>query len=103
MPSNTNKDIKSQGRTHSPLYTEGGEVEHGADDGEGLRVVSHLAEGRPELPAEREQLPHLQCDMCGYGMLAGAHDDLQGVPKKFSMFERPMVRNEKLQCPSERG
>ena len=46
-----------------PLYTEGGEIEDWADDRERLWVVSHLAEGRPELPAEGEQLPHLQCDI----------------------------------------
>ena len=43
----------------SPLYTEGSEVEHGADDGERLQVVGQLAHRPPELPREREQLPHL--------------------------------------------
>ena len=48
-----------EARLDSPLYAEGGEVEDRADDGQGLGVVRHLAQRRPELPAEGEQLPHL--------------------------------------------
>ena len=66
----------TQGRSDSPLDAEGGEVQDWADDGERLGVVSQLAEDRPELPAEREQLAHLQCDMWS----PHAHDDLLTSP-----------------------
>ena len=43
-----------------PLDTESCEVEDAADDTESLCVVDELAELRPELPGEGEELGHLE-------------------------------------------
>ena len=84
----------TQGRSHSPLDAEGGEVEDWADDGERLWVVSQLAEGGPELPTEREQLAHLQCDMSPH-----AHDDLLTSPH----LEREADENQEEVSWGQRG